>query len=223
MKKVIAILTTCLSFFVAQADIVFERPLAAKETPIGVLLTWATATEDGNARFFVERSVNNAEFEKVGTVDGAGFSKTSMPYNFLDANANKGGVLYRLRQVDFDGSQSFSQSVEMVNKIVNNLAVKQISSTATATSLDVVIDALQATTLKCNILNAKGVKVLTREVAVENGLNTLQFDLTDLPIGTYKIVMADTQEKEELTIMRVQETGPRRTVTASTERIGPKR
>ena len=222
MKKVIAILTTCLSIFTVQADIVFERPLDAKTTPIGILLTWATATEDGNARFFIESSIENGEFVQVGTVDGAGFSKTSLPYNFLDANANKGNVSYRLRQVDFDGSQSFSQSIEMANKNVNNLVVKHISSASTATTLDVVIDAMKVTTLKCNVLNAKGMKVSSREVNVENGLNTIQFDLTDLPIGTYKIVMADTQEKEELTVLRVQEAA-QRTPVASTERIGPKR
>ena len=74
-------------------------------------LTWRTALEKNNDRFEVERSYDGREFARVASVPGRGTSSTPADYAYLDANAgasSAGLVYYRLRQVDVDGTTSFS-------------------------------------------------------------------------------------------------------------------
>ncbi len=73
-----------------------------------VLLTWQTASEINNDRFEVYRANNNGNWHKIGEVDGAGNSQSELHYQFTDTKAPIGEVYYRLRQVDFDGSSSYS-------------------------------------------------------------------------------------------------------------------
>jgi uncharacterized protein (DUF2141 family) len=85
-------------------------------TPNGhaaVRLAWATASEKNSARFEVERSLDGRSFGHVGSVPGAGSSSTPRTYTYLDAltllPASSPTLLYyRLRQVDQDGTASYS-------------------------------------------------------------------------------------------------------------------
>jgi hypothetical protein len=82
-------------------------------TPVGtaaVRLAWATASEQNSARFEVERSLDGTGFAAIGTVAAAGNSSSARTYDLLDAKlpANALTLYYRLRQVDIDGTTSFS-------------------------------------------------------------------------------------------------------------------
>ncbi len=76
-------------------------------------LTWSTASEINNDGFDIERSItNNMDFEKIGFVQGAGNSTQPHRYEFTDnAFTPKSGCLYRLKQIDFDGTVHFSEIV----------------------------------------------------------------------------------------------------------------
>jgi len=69
------------------------------------LLTWATASEQDNLRFDVERSRDGRAFDPVRAVPGHGSSSAPHEYRLLDAGAARWGALlyYRLRQVDGAG------------------------------------------------------------------------------------------------------------------------
>ena len=74
-------------------------------------LSWRTATEQNNDHFDVERSLTGATFVKIGQVAGQGSKATPTDYAFTDAGIGRqvsGPVYYRLRQVDADGTASFS-------------------------------------------------------------------------------------------------------------------
>jgi Secretion system C-terminal sorting domain len=76
-------------------------------------LSWQTATEKNNAKFNIERSENGETFSKIGEVKGKGTSNVEQNYSFTDATPIKGINYYRLRQVDFDGSESVSKTVSI--------------------------------------------------------------------------------------------------------------
>ncbi len=77
-----------------------------------VLLNWSTATETNNRGFEVQRS-NGAEFATIGYVDGNGTSTQAHAYSYADNSVATGQYSYRLRQVDFDGTSSYSQVVNV--------------------------------------------------------------------------------------------------------------
>jgi hypothetical protein len=71
-------------------------------------LAWTTASEKNSARFEVERSPDGLTFAKIGEVAAAGNSTAARTYAYRDAAAPAGQLYYRLRQVDLDGSMSYS-------------------------------------------------------------------------------------------------------------------
>jgi hypothetical protein len=73
-----------------------------------VLLTWQTINEANNDYFILERSIDLSEFTKIGTIEGNGNSKTKQHYEFTDKNPIPGSSHYRLKQVDYDGSEHIS-------------------------------------------------------------------------------------------------------------------
>ena len=88
----------------------FEGHCEAKE----VLLNWTTASETNNSHFELQRINNSASsttWEKLFTITGKGNSLIEQHYNAID-NAPQAGInYYRLRQVDFDGTESYSKII----------------------------------------------------------------------------------------------------------------
>jgi hypothetical protein len=90
---------------------------AAARAPEGVLLRWRTAAESGNAGFEVQRAIRlsmakaGPQFERIAFVAGHGTTRDANDYSFLDTHAGDvpgGELVYRLRQVDYDGSSTLS-------------------------------------------------------------------------------------------------------------------
>lgn len=76
----------------------------------GVLVNWTTASEYNNNFYTLERSFDNDNWEIVTKMDGAGKSNTAKKYNFTDNNATE-AYYYRLKQTDYDGSFTYTQSI----------------------------------------------------------------------------------------------------------------
>ena len=76
-----------------------------------VLLRWATASEDGNDFFEVERSTDGRSFLTIGSVRGAGTTALLQQYRFTDNAPAEGLAYYRLRQVDYNGQATYSNMV----------------------------------------------------------------------------------------------------------------
>ena len=84
---------------------------AAQYQDGGAALRWRTASELRNRYFAVESSPDGTTFRQVGQVAGAGTSTQPRSYQFLDANLARYAapqVYYRLRQVDDDGTGTYS-------------------------------------------------------------------------------------------------------------------
>jgi hypothetical protein len=76
-------------------------------------LTWATAKEWENDRFEIERSVNNAQqWEAIGEIAGAGYADAEVKYDYSDIKlpAAGGNIFYRLKQYDFNGEFTYSDT-----------------------------------------------------------------------------------------------------------------
>ncbi|GGN04986.1 hypothetical protein GCM10010967_45010 [Dyadobacter beijingensis] len=73
-----------------------------------VRVSWTTSEELRNDHFEVERSADARRFESLGMVKGEGNSSVEQRYDFLDVAPLPGTSYYRIRQVDTDGTASFS-------------------------------------------------------------------------------------------------------------------
>lgn len=77
-----------------------------------VLLEWQTELEINNDYMAVEKSRDGKNYVEVGNVEGAGNSTFTNDYSLKDLNPFDGVNYYRLRQVDFDGSVSYSEIIQ---------------------------------------------------------------------------------------------------------------
>ncbi len=90
-----------------------------------VILNWTTATELNNLGFDIEKSLDDQKFEKIGFVPGYGTTTESKMYNFTVSNISSKKSFYRLRQVDFDGSFEYSETVEVDGLTPSEFSLKQ--------------------------------------------------------------------------------------------------
>ncbi|MCZ7609084.1 MAG: T9SS type A sorting domain-containing protein [Ignavibacterium sp.] len=77
-----------------------------------VILQWTTATETNNKGFEIQRKVND-EFEVLSFVDGIGTTTSSQSYSYTDRSVSSGLYSYRLKQVDYNGSFTYSNIIEV--------------------------------------------------------------------------------------------------------------
>jgi hypothetical protein len=80
------------------------------------LLNWSVAMEKDNDYFIIERSKNGTDFSPAGTVNGKGNTSSMQLYSFRDDHPLNGLTYYRLKQVDFNGSSSYSMIIAVLHK-----------------------------------------------------------------------------------------------------------
>jgi uncharacterized repeat protein (TIGR01451 family) len=155
------------------------------------LLNWATASEKNNDHFDIERSFDGTSFAKIGQVAGHGTTSAASAYSLTDAGvATKanGPVYYRLRQVDLDGSATYSpvRSVRFSAAATAPVALSLFPNPAQAsTKLD--LSQLPATgSYQVLLLDATGRTVLSRTLA--GGLPQ-PLDVQQLAAGTYHVLV----------------------------------
>jgi hypothetical protein len=89
------------------------KSFAANVNDANVTLNWATASETNNKGFEVERKSVGSSFVQVGFISGKGTTTEAQSYSFADKNLQPGKYIYRLKQIDFDGSSEYSNNVEV--------------------------------------------------------------------------------------------------------------
>jgi hypothetical protein len=85
---------------------------SAQQDGRAVRLVWQTTAETNNAGFHVERR-DRGDWAALSFVEGRGTTETSHSYRFADTTLpfTADSLTYRLRQVDLDGTETFSDEV----------------------------------------------------------------------------------------------------------------
>lgn len=92
-------------------------------TRMGNDLRWQTASERNNSHFDIERSVDAAQWERIGTRPGAGNSVTLNSYEHRDPAPPARWTYYRLKQVDLDGSHTYSDVIALERTGASDLLI----------------------------------------------------------------------------------------------------
>jgi hypothetical protein len=156
-----------------------------------VNLRWETATEVNNYGFEIERSqrsnVKNQNWENIGFVNGYGNSNSLKNYYFKDDNLNDGSYSYRLKQIDNDGTFTYSNAVNVpINISSNSFVLHQNYPNPFNPTTRIAYSLPQESFVTIKIYD-----ILGNELAVlvnENqpsGPNEINFDGSQLASGTY--------------------------------------
>ncbi len=150
-----------------------------------VALKWATASEKNSAYFGVERSGNGREFTEVVRVTAAGQSTQRLDYRASDEKPLTQMSYYRLRQVDTDGTVSYSSIVAVRAGNALNAPLQLFPNPATdRVTVQLPAEATQATV---RLVNTLGQVVMTQSFS---SASALALDLRGLPAGTYSVTVS---------------------------------
>jgi hypothetical protein len=156
-----------------------------------VVLNWTTASEINNSGFAVERKdgkwkMENGKWESVGFVEGKGSTTEVQSYSYSDGELNVGKYIYRLKQIDYDGSYEYSPEVEIEVLPPQEYSLKQNYPNPFNPVTTIEYTLPENAEVSIEIYNALGelVSLLVNGV-IEAGYQKLTFDASSLTSGTY--------------------------------------
>ena len=154
----------------------------------GTELNWITASELNNNGFEIQRSIDNQNFVTVGFVSGQGTTTEKHYYSFVDFIniTNTATLYYRLKQVDFDGSYTYSHivSVETLSPIEFALEQNYPNPFNPATTIKYSISKDQLVDLKIYDVMGNEIVTLVSEIKSSGNYEVI-FDASNLPSGAY--------------------------------------
>ncbi|MDP3986581.1 MAG: YCF48-related protein [Candidatus Veblenbacteria bacterium] len=151
-----------------------------------VHLSWTTATETNNYGFQVERQKLGGVYETIGYVPGRGTTATISHYNFTDDWVTTGTYLYRLKQIDYDGTYEYSDTIEITVGAPLEFSLSQNYPNPFNPVTTIRYEIPHASEVQLTVYNLLGqeVEVLINEYQTP-GVYEASFDASTLPSGTY--------------------------------------
>ncbi len=168
-----------------------------------VNLTWETALEINNNYFELERSTDNVNFETIAKVKGNGNSSKLKSYGYTDINAlltfeQLDQLYYRLKQVDFDGSSTYSHTkvVSLGSLSAANVLVQPNPTNGNFTVR--VLEANPAQSITLSIVDMFGNTVFSKQGILEAGQINVN---AELATGVYTLLVNTGENQTAIRIL----------------------
>lgn len=161
----------------------FEGKLVNKE----IQLTWTTASEENNEGFEIQRAFDALSFEVIGFVNGKGTSTELQNYSFPDPQLKEPIQYYRLRQIDFDGSESFSEVVAVSTGLASNEGAYSFHTypNPVQDELNIELSRTPKTGVDVELYSVKGERVYFARLNRQSRILKLSFAKEDIAQGIY--------------------------------------
>ncbi len=156
-----------------------------------VILNWITATEINNRGFEVQRLQKDKgaklqNWVDAGFIGGKGSTLEKHTYTFSDDNVNPGTYLYRLKQIDFDGSFKYSEAAEAEVISPGEFVLERNYPNPFNPSTNITFRVPEKSFVSLRVYNILGgeVAVLIKEER-EPGIYSVRFNAQSIPSGIY--------------------------------------
>ncbi|MEJ7766193.1 MAG: T9SS type A sorting domain-containing protein, partial [Chitinophagaceae bacterium] len=166
-----------------------------------VKVSWTTATELTNSHFIVERSGEVLNFVPMSKLDGAGTTTNRLVnYQFIDWFPLPGFNYYRLKQVDLNGKETFSQVV-LVNMLPNTTETVSVYPNPVAGKLQIRITS-PSKIFVAHLLNSNGNTILQAKGNINEINRHLNNYIGQLQSGLYILRLNDRTEWHTVKIIK---------------------
>jgi hypothetical protein len=128
------------------------------------------------------------KWEIIGEVKSAGAIQSTSQYRFTDINPNKGINFYRLRQVDINGSESFSDIAKIEKKGINSEFA--IYPNPAKDKINIYSNAGFTQGSQVQLYHKNGVLLETRNI---QSANAQSMDVSNLSNGVYFLRIVDAK------------------------------
>ena len=165
---------------------------SAKAHNNAVEINWATATEENNDFFTIERSQDGHFWEAISLIPGAGNSNEIRSYETHDVNPLPGVSYYRLKQTDYNGQFTYSKVVSINNEMAHFTDINIYPNPSTGR---IFVEAGNVQLNEIEIYNSMGQNVSSQVQIARIGDAEFSIDLSALPAGYYIVSTPYTSEK----------------------------
>jgi len=131
----------------------------AEKLSYGIRLRWETVSETNNLGFAVERK--ESDFVEIGFIGGAGTTVEPQSYSYIDGNPGGLNQVYRLKQMDFDGTTTCSDTITVRLQPPGSIELSPPQPNPSNGMTAFTIDLPSASSLDVTIFNIQGEKVST--------------------------------------------------------------
>lgn len=150
-------------------------------------LTWSTSMELNNSHFILEKSIDGKSFTAIGTITGKGSTSIQQDYSFTDYEPYDGINYYRLKQIDFNGTITFSKVIQIRFSGETGFSIKP---NPTYDKVTVSFNALQENMPDLILVNILGQELGRYTI---NDLD-ISIDLTKFSPGVYFVKFFNSEE-----------------------------
>lgn len=150
-------------------------------------ITWATASEENNEYFTIERSLDGKNFFTLDTIAGAGNSKEQLEYSYVDDAPVAGYNYYRLKQTDIDGKSETFDIVSVFNdNAAPELNIVSLGPNPYRDYFEINFTSIDDSPVHLKISDMNGRTIFRKTLEAEKGDNTFTYvDRKNLQPGIY--------------------------------------
>lgn len=149
-----------------------------------VNLKWVTESEVNSSHFIIERSADGRDFTNIGQLASYNTAGQNV-YNFVDPAPLSGRNYYRLVMVDNDDTKAFS-NIAIVN-MASRRPFRLDLATVTPGSIRLTVNADSRQVLNMVAVDAAGRVVMTKQVQLQPGTNTVTSAISAISKSVYYI------------------------------------
>ena len=161
----------------------FEAKVVEKDK---VALSWATASEEDNAFFTIEKSIDGRAWQTLKTIATKGYSIEITKYQDRDEKPFDGISYYRLRQNDFNGNYTFSKIESVQIKGAENI-ITSIFPVPAEDEVTITIDQYKyETDYNISLIDIAGQR---QDAPIEFEDSVIRIKVNDLVPGVYFLVV----------------------------------
>ena len=158
-----------------------------------ISLRWSTASEENNQGFIVEKLLSGNSFVAIGEVPAKG---SNQHYTFRDMEPASGSNVYRLRQVDIDGTENIlSNQIEVTFEVDQHGLSLLAYPNQFKNMFNVQTNSPEAGSATLELLNTKGQKVFVQNLFMEAGVQTHEVTPSRLSPGMYIVRLSSAQKQ----------------------------
>jgi hypothetical protein len=159
-----------------------------------VLINWKTANVANLKNYFIERSANQVDYQPIATINAS----SSNSYQWTDKNPLTTSSFYRIRSVEANGTNNYSEVVKVINtKIVPDISI--YPNPVTGNTVNIKLNNQEPGAYKVAVYNTFGAVVLIHEFncSTPNAIVKLPVDKT-ISKGLYYLEITKPFGKKQL-------------------------
>ena len=160
--------------------------VSAKKEKEYNLVSWSTTQETGNDYFEIEASGNGRDYLNAGKLIAGSNSGETRHYSFRHTGNISQVNYYRIRQVDKDGSSSFSPVIKLTMASAEKVPVN-IWPNPSYGLLSMKFHSSTKGSASVKLYDVSGRQVFTKPVVLDYGLNRISIDGSFLAPGVYLV------------------------------------